>query len=269
MNALFEITRVWRLASAPLRKLPDFIIAGAPKCGTSSLYDLIALHPRVRRGLRKEPTNFIHYPASFLWSRMNQPIALSPFLCGEGSVEYFFHPDAPFSAAAVVPHGKVLFLLRDPVVRAWSEYRMFVKSGHEKDDFGSVVRRAMRWLADPDARALCESASRQSFNPVRYVRSGMYAELIERWLKAFPRDQVLVSFAEDLFDRPQELARSVYSFLGLPAYEPGSIPHARDSGNRSMPHEDVVAEMREFYAPCDAKLRELLGRALPWDNAKA
>ena len=269
MNALFELTRAWRLASSPLRKLPDFIIAGAPKCGTSSLYDLIALHPDVRRGWRKEPTNFIHYPVSSIWSRMNQPFAVGSFLCGEGSVEYFSHPEAPFSAATVVPQAKVLLLLRDPVVRAWSEYRMFVKSGHEKEDFGLVVRRAMRWLSDPDARPLCEAASRTSFNPVRYVRCGMYSELIARWLEAFSQDQVLISFAEDLFERPQEVVRSVYSFLGLPAHAPASFPHARDSGNRSLPPADVVDEMRAFYAPYDEKLREFLGRSLSWDDVKA
>ena len=268
MNAHFEITRGWRLASAPLRRLPDFLIPGAPKCGTSSLYDLIALHPRVRRGWRKEPTNFIHYPTSSIWSRMNQPFAFGSFVCGEGSVEYFFHPDAAFNAAAVVPQAKVLFLLRDPVVRAWSEYRMFVKSGLEKESFDCVVRQSMRWLSDPDLRPLCEAASKPPFNPIRYVRCGIYAELIGRWLRAFPREQVLVSFAEDLFERPRDLARTVYSFLGLPDYEPASFPHARDSGNRSMPPADIVAEMREFYAPHDAELRTFLGRNLPWENAQ-
>jgi len=269
MNARFEITRAWRLASAPLRKLPDFLIAGAPKCGTSSLYDLIALHPQVRRGWRKEPTNFIHYPTSSLRSRMNQPFAMGRFLCGEGSVEYFFHPEAPFNAAAVVPRAKLIFLLRDPVVRAWSEYRMFLKSGHEKEAFDVVVRRAMRRLSDPDSRPLCDAASRSSFNPVRYVRCGMYAELIARWLQAFPREQMLIAFAENLFEQPQEVARSVYSFLGLPDFVPDHFPHARDSNNRSLPPADAVSDLRAFYAPHDFRLREQLGCKLPWDDAQA
>ena len=182
-------------------------------------------------------------------------------------MEYFFHPGAPISVAAVVPRAKLIFLLRDPVARAWSEYRMFVKSGHEKEDFGVVVKRAIRWLSDPDAHSLCDAASKASFNPIRYVRCGMYAELIGRW--PFPRDQMLISFAEDLFERPQEFARTVYSFLGLPDFVPGSFPHARDSGNRSLPPVDAVAEMRNFYAPHDTKLRGLLGRELPWDDAQA
>ncbi|NDG70128.1 MAG: hypothetical protein EBY32_02275 [Proteobacteria bacterium] len=77
-----EASKIWRLATAPLRRLPDFLIPGAPKCGTSSLFDLIMFHPEARRGLRKEPTNFIHYPTSVLRSRMNQPPQqMPPPLC--------------------------------------------------------------------------------------------------------------------------------------------------------------------------------------------
>jgi hypothetical protein len=198
---------------------------------------------------------------------MNQPLALGRFLCGDGSVEYFFHPDAPARAAAVVPDARVIFQVRDPVLRAWSEYRMFVKSGHEKDDFGVVVRRAMRWLADPEAAPLCEAASRSSFNPVRYVLCGMYLERIERWLKHFPRRNVLVLCAEDYFERPREVAQSVYSFLGLPAFVPVEFPHARDSGNRSMPEAGVVDELRAFYAGHDARLAGFLGREPAWHHA--
>ena len=268
MNPNYELTKAWRLGTAVFRSLPDFLIPGAPKCGTSSLFDLIMLHPLARRGWRKEPTNFIHYPTSELRSRMNQPFRIGRFLCGDGSVEYFFHPDAPANAAAIVPRARLIFLLRDPVARAWSEYRMIVKSGDEKEDFGTVVRRAAGWLSDPSLRPLCDSASRSIFNPVRYVQSGMYADLIGRWTKLFPREQVLVHFAEDLFERPQDIACSVYPFLGLPDFAPASFPHARDSGNRSMPPPDVIADLRAFYAPHDARLREFLGRSLPWDDAQ-
>lgn len=268
MNLSEEMLKVWRLSSAPLRRLPDFLIAGAPKCGTSSLYDLIMLHPDTRRGLRKEPTNFVHYPTSSLRARANQPFRLGTFLCGEGSVEYFFHPEAPANAARVVPRAKVLFLLRDPVARAWSEYRMFVRSGHEGRPFEEVVRSAMRWLSDDGARPLCEAASRSAFNPVRYVRCGMYSELIARWLEVYPREQTLVLFADDLFREPARLAARVYRFLALRDFQPSHFPHARDSGERSLPDPQIARELREFYAPHDERLRAFLGGGLPWDEAQ-
>ncbi len=265
-NLLAEAEKAWRLGTAPFRKKPDFLIPGAPKSGTSSLYDLIAMHPEVCRGHRKEPTNFIHYPTSELRSRMNQPFSFGRFLCGEGSVEYFFHPDAPANAAAIVPNAKVIFLLREPVARAWSEYRMFVRSGHEQEEFALVVSRAIGWLSDSNASALCESACRNSFNPVRYVRCGMYAELLARWWRAFPKEQTLVLFSEDFFADSAKTADRIYRFLGLPECNPEKSFHARDSGDRTPPPPEAVSELRAFYAPHNEQLRNLPGISLPWND---
>jgi hypothetical protein len=260
-----ELCKAWRLATAPLRRLPDFLIPGAPKCGTSSLFDLITLHPGVRRGWRKEPTNFIHYPTSSLRARMNQPLRIGRFLCGDGSVEYFFHPDAPANAAAVVPGAKLIFLLRYPVDRAWSEYRMFQKSGHEKGDFTVAVLQAIEWLSQPALSPLVESCLRNSHNPVRYVRCGMYAELLARWEASFPRERMLVLFSEEMFSNPASVAKRVYDFLGLHPFVPAAFPHARDGGPRISPPEDAVRALKEFYRPHDQRLREYLGRDLPWE----
>ncbi|MGC1481848.1 MAG: hypothetical protein WA771_15220, partial [Chthoniobacterales bacterium] len=64
------------MGTAPFRAMPSFVIVGAPKCGTSSLYDDLVSHPEVRRGARKEPTNFLHYPGSRLRAAMNYPVRL-------------------------------------------------------------------------------------------------------------------------------------------------------------------------------------------------
>jgi hypothetical protein len=267
VNISHELSKAWQLGTAPLRALPDFLIPGAPKCATSSVYDLIALHPRVRRSRRKEPTNFVHYGKSALHARMNHPLRLGRFLCGDASVEYFFHPEAPANAAAVVPKAKLIFVLRDPVARAWSDYRMFVKSGHEKDNFSAAIDRAIRWLSDPETLPLCDEVSRRAYNPVRYVRGGQYEENISRWLRHFGRDQMLIVFAEDYFARPADFATTVYNFLGLPEFSPSVFPHARNSGGDSEPEPETAAKLRSFYAPGDAKLRQLVAGSLPWDHA--
>lgn len=267
MNISYELSKAWRLGTAPLRALPDFLIPGAPKCATSSVYDLVALHPGVRRSWRKEPTNFVHYGKSALHARMNHPLRFGNFLCGDASVEYFFHPEAAANATAVVPDAKLVFVLRDPVARAWSDYRMFVKSGHEKETFPDAIDRAIRWLSDPETLTLCDEVSRRAYNPVRYVRCGQYEENISRWLRHFDRDQMLIVFAEDYFASPADFAATVYNFLGLPEFSPSVFPHARSSGGDAKPEPETAAKLRSFYAAGDAKLRKLVGRLLPWDNA--
>lgn len=267
MNFLQEFSKAWRFGTAPLRALPDFLIPGAPKCATSSVYDLIALHPGVRRSWRKEPTNFVHYGKSTIHARMNHPLRFGRFLCGDASVEYFFHPEAAANAAAVVPDAKLIFVLRDPVARAWSDYRMFVKSGHEKDTFPVAVERAISWLSDPQTLPLCDEVSRRAYNPVRYVRCGQHEENIARWLRHFSSDQTLIVFAEDYFSRPADFATTIYNFLELPEFSPVAFPHARNSGREAGPDEETTEKLRTFYEESEARLRRLVGRNLPWDRA--
>ena len=267
MNPGYELQKAWRLATSPLRKLPDFLMPGAPKCATSSVYDLIASHPEAKRSWRKEPTNFVHYGRSVAHARMNHPLRIGHFLCGDASVEYFFHPETASNAAAVVPRAKLIFVLRDPVSRAWSDFRMFVKSGHEKDSFPDAIERAIRWLSDPETRPLCDEVCRRAYNPVRYVRAGQYEANISRWLRHFDRGQTLIVFAEDYFAQPQEFAGVLCRFLGLSPLAPAGFPHARDGGGDSQPDPQTAAKLRAFYAEDDDKLRALVGRPLPWDHA--
>ncbi|MEO6053815.1 MAG: sulfotransferase domain-containing protein [Chthoniobacterales bacterium] len=258
-----EFIKAWRLLSAPMRALPDFILPGAPKCGTSSMYDCIAAHPQVRRSDRKEPTNFIHYPTSALRSRMHFPFR-GNFKTGEGSVEYFTHPDAPANIHAILPHVKLIFLFRDPVQRAWSDYQMFVKEGHETESFPVVARRAMQWLNDPDARPLVSSSLRNSFGPMRYVANGLYWLQAMRWLDYFDRKDCLFLLSEDFFAHPKEVTSQVYRHLSLPKWELPPLPVARMGDYKEKMDPEIEAELKAFFAPHNKTLAEFLGRDLIW-----
>lgn len=259
-----ELTKAFRLVTAPVRKLPDFILPGAPKCGTSSLYDVIMTHPQARRAARKEPTNFIHYPTSALRSRMHFPFATGNFLTGEASVEYFIHPDAPRNIRDVVPKAKLIFMFRDPIKRAWSDYQMFRKSGHEKGDFTTAVENEMRWLADPTLDPLIHSAARNTFSPVRYLFNGLYARVLENWLSVFPREQCLVVISEDFFRDGRTVSDRVQKFLGLPFHDPGSIAHAREGGYSESIDPVTLQKLRAYFAPHNQALEKLLEIKLPW-----
>ncbi len=260
-----ELVKAWRLLTAPLRKRPGFLLPGAPKAGTSSLHDALCSHPEVARGRRKEPTNLIHYPGSERRARLNFPFRWEQgAICGDASVEYWSHPDAPAAAADLLPEARLIVMLRDPVERAWSDFRMFRRAGTDPGDFTETIVRAVRWLSDGDAAPLCEAASRQSHNPLRYVRCGMYADLLETWWRDFPRDRTLVVFSEEFFAAPQAEADKAWRHLGLAPTALKQVPRERDSGES----EPVPARAREvlqsFYAPLNRRLAELLGRSLPW-----
>lgn len=263
----FEIDKAWRLATAPLRALPSFVIAGAPKCGTSTLYDYLTQLPHVRRGARKEPTNFVHYPGSRLRAAMNYPIRLpgQNFIVGDGSVEYFANPHAPASVRDIVPEARLIFLLRDPVCRAWSDYQMFRKFGSDTADFSASARAAMKWLDDPSVLPLVDAAACRAHHPARYLLCGWYARALERWFGVFPREQCLVLISEELFTDPLLTMPEVFRHLGLDGLEAPSLPRARDGGYAGNMPPETERELREFFAPRNRALADLLGRKLPWE----
>ncbi|MDD5198727.1 MAG: sulfotransferase [Terrimicrobiaceae bacterium] len=262
----FEIEKAWRLFTALLRPLPAFVIPGAPKCGTSMLYEFLVTHPRIRRGVRKEPTNFVHWPGSRLRAAMNYPIRWpgANFIVGDGSVEYFTNPVAPRNVHDVLPNARLVFLFRDPVVRAWSDYQMFRKFGTDTADFSTTVRRAMRWLDEPSVYPLVDAAARQAWHPARYVLCGWYARALERWLAVFPREQCLFLISEEFFADPLGTTRAVLHHIRLPEADIPPLPVSREGCYaESMPAE-IEAELRAFYAPRNRELSRLLGRDLPW-----
>ncbi len=221
-------------------------------------------HPQTRRAARKEPTNFIHYPTSALRSRMHFPIATGGFLTGEASVEYFIHPEAAQNIRAVVPQAKLIFLFRDPIKRAWSDYQMFRKSGHEKGTFSAAVENEMRWLADRTLDPLIHSAAKNTFSPVRYLFNGMYARVLQNWLAVFPREQCLFLISEDFFCDGRAVSEQVQKFLGLPFHDPGSIAHAREGSYAESIDPALLEKLRSYFVSHNQALEELLQIKLPW-----
>lgn len=263
-----EIEKAWRLATAPLRAMPSWVLVGAPKCGTSTLYDYLVDHPKCRRGARKEPTNFLHYPGSRLRAAMNYPLRTGGEFCvGDGSVEYFAHPDGPRYVHDVLPDARLIFIFRNPADRAWSDYRMFRKDGREREDFDVVVRRAAAWIRDPDMTPLVDAAAREAFNPVRYLRCGMYARGVARWLEFFPREQCLFLMSEEFFKNPVEVAQTARRHVGLEEAPVHQLPIARDGGGGGGMPLATREFLMEFFAPEDAQLMQLLKRSLPWRSA--
>ena len=246
-----------RTATASLRALPDFIIIGAQKAGTTSLYAYLSAHPQVRPGLFKEAHFFdLRFDLGERWYRSVFPLRArlnrAHAITGEASPYYLFHPLAAERAASVVPHARLIVLLRDPVERAWSHYRHEVAAGHEQLSFLAALEAESRRLAGAEEAVRTGTSPELAENHRRfgYVARGRYADQLERWFSVFGRDQVLVLRAEDLFGDPAETWRRTQEFLGL----------------RHALHEDFAAHNAQPSVNFPAGARELLDEAFRKPN---
>jgi len=262
-----------RLASAPLRALPSFVIIGAQKAGTSSLYTYLARHPAIGASHKKEIQYFSYrYGRPELWYRAHFPrrstLAALPGggITGEASPYYLFHPHAAQRVHDALPQAKIIALLRDPVARAYSNYNHHVRSGWEPLSFEDAIDAEVERLAGERERMLADpSYYSHDFRIHSYLARGRYLEQLEPWQDLFPGGQLLVLRAEDLFTEPERLYLEVLDFLGLERWSPGDFT-AQNIGRYKGLSDATRGRLKDYFRPYNHALYERLGRDMGWDG---
>ena len=179
--------------------LPNLVIIGAAKSGTTSLHRYLALHPSVYMSRTKELKLFIHedWRARLDWYRAQFPS--SARVRGESSPAYTMHPwfpSVPERINETVPGARLIYLVRDPVDRLLAQYVEFVALLLER-------RPLQEALADYDSPSN------------RFVMASRYAHQLDRYRELFPDSQILVLDQQDLLASRQTTLREVFAFLGV------------------------------------------------------
>jgi hypothetical protein len=224
----------------------DFMVIGAQKCGTTALAQFLAEHPDIGMASPKEAHAFDHESYAGSWtdalldeyyggffSHLDQESTL-----GEATPIYLFLPEVPAQLEAWNPNLKLVVILRDPVERAWSHYGMALANGLEHLPFwlALLVEPLRLWLGSN--RLARHSALREN----SYRGRGLYARQLRRFLRYFPRNQLLVIRSEDLGDAHDQTLARVFRFLGV--------------------REDVAVASERVNVGADNKLPRLAAAAL-------
>jgi O-antigen/teichoic acid export membrane protein len=272
-----RVLRSWGVLTSRQRILPDFLVIGAKRGGTTSLFDYLLQHPNVSplfpaaqriKGVRYFDVNHSkgeawyrsHFPTRRHRREMERQLG-GPFVSGEASPYYLFHPLAPERAHRIVPDVKLVAVLRDPVDRAYSHYRERVRHGAERLTFEEAIE------AEPERmRGELEKVLRGGYSFAHehhtYLAQGEYAAMLEAWLALFPRERLLVLRSEDMFQDAPEFFRRVQEFLELPVVDLsayGALNYHPGAGMDPATRE----RLRELFAPHNGRLAELLDLE-PW-----
>jgi hypothetical protein len=243
------------------RSLPQAMIIGAMKCGTSSLHNYLTQHPGVIAPLRKEVHYFdVRFAQGERWYRANFGRVGEPGLNLDSSPYYLAHPLAPQRAHALVPEAKLIVLLRDPVRRAYSHYWHERHKERETLSFEEAIAAEPARLGDDEQRLargeIRQSRAHQHFS---YLARGRYAEQLERWWRHYPRERLLVLRFEELARDPLAVLDRTLEFLGLSSIQNVRL-EARNA--RKYPPMDPATEerLRDYFAPHEARLQALLAQ---------
>jgi hypothetical protein len=257
-----------RLATSFMRRLPDYLIIGAQKCGTTSLSAYLNAHPQlVHLPWAKEVHYFdrrwahgVRYYRSWFPLRSTHASALT----GEATPYYLFHPLAAERAGSTVPDARIVAVLRNPVERAYSHYKHNVRYGREPLSFSAALDAEGDRLAGEEIRLVNGAWSRPRHQHFSYVARGHYASQLRRWMSVFPREQILVLSSEALFSDPAATFDGVARFLGL---DTAKLPRYRQhnaSGDSSELPPDTRKRLDACFADEGAALHELLGVDFSW-----
>lgn len=237
-----------------------FVVAGAQRCGTTYLHDLLAAHPQVAMArparpepkvfLRPEPGSAAAYRAEFFGHAGDAAVL------GEKSTSYLEVPGVPERVTAMLGEPQVVVQLRDPIARAVSNWSFSRDHGVERRPLEEALRAD---LGDPQEW----DPTTSSVSPYAYVTRGRYVDDLARWL---PRFDVHVQFLEDLLADPGTIG-TLYGWLGVDdTVRPdlGDAPVNASSDDERELGEELYAELRDHYRASDDALAALLGRPLPW-----
>jgi len=270
-------SRLFHRLTAPLRPLPDFLILGAQKAGTTSLHRYLELHPAVLPPRMKEVHYFdVQWWRGLRWYRSNFPSVAQHLgrrlrrgqrtITGEASPYYLAHPQVPARVKETLPSVPMLVILRDPVERAHSHYLHNRRMGAEDcSTFEEAIEREPERLQGELERVLTDDRYESyAHRHHSYLLRGQYAEQLRAWFALFPREQLLVLENDELARDPAGVYREVLDFLRLPQWQPESFArHNAASGDEELPPE-LRQRLAESFAPHNQALFELLGREFSW-----
>lgn len=262
-----------RLWSGVNRILPEYLIIGAAKCGTTSLYNYLIQHPAVFSCFKKEVHYFDYYfhkgenwyrshftTQQKLESRereLNQHC-----ITGESSPYYLAHPLSPQRVKALLPNVKMICMLRNPVDRAISSFNNQVRLGIEPiTDFEEAIRLEDTRIQGHEER-LRNDPSYSSFEHkyFSYIRRGCYAEQLENWYQHFPKDQIMVIQSEKFYENPAPYFKEVVNFVGLKSWEPEKFKVFNAGGEYDKMSDPLRRKLLEYYQPHNEKLFQLIGK---------
>ena len=263
-----------RILSSPFRVMPDFIIIGAARCGTTSLYNYLIQHPCIYTAAAKEPGFFgPTYNAGILWYKAHFPSIFykfyikwqtkQDFLTGEGSTIYLLDQRAPKRVFEKISNVKLIVLLRNPMDRAYSNYNYQVMEKREKRSFNQAIEDELK-ISNSDNIRLTEYEHNEMMiqKAYSYLNPGIYVDQLTNWLEFFPKEQFLIIKTEEFNARPKKTLEHVFEFLGIPNYSIANL-EKQHVGSYEPMDSKTRQRLIDFYKSHNSRLRDLLG--IEWD----
>ena len=258
-----------------LRVLPNFIIIGAMKSGTTSLNYNMAEHPCIIPAAYDEIGFFdVNFDLGFNWYRSLFPTIFSKkkilnknsfFATGEDTPFYFWREDAILRIKQYLPDVKFLLVLRNPIDRAYSNYIDELNQFSNIPTFEEIIKNEIELIDSEKNFCLSQNNfERYSRNP-SHIAKGFYAEQLKLWFKYFPENQFCIISTENLAKNPIDTMNKIFNFLELPNYDIKN-PQKKKFKKYEPMNKKTRDFLIEYYKPHNKQLYDLISENFDWEK---
>tara|TARA_B100000953_G_scaffold61714_1_gene49117 strand:- start:286 stop:1215 length:930 start_codon:yes stop_codon:yes gene_type:complete len=280
----FSLKKFYRNLTSTIRVLPDFIIIGSGRAGTTALYSYLIQHPSIiptstENNNSVADLHFFEYMISdkISWYKSHFPTIFSKmyrrrksknsFVTGEFTSTYMYHENVPERIFNLIPKIKLIVILRNPIDKAYSTYNQQLHVNEFTSSFEETIKAEFRRI-----NLIKNHAEHQNHNPdfgnyvvPNIIRHGIYFNYLEKWFQIFSKEQIFVVDSNELENFTQQTLNKVFEFLDLPHHE---IPNLSkiNVGKYSPMSESTRKSLVEFYGPYNAKLNSLLKTNYDWNK---
>ena len=277
----FSFEKLYRKMTSRLRSLPDFIIIGVGRAGTTALYSYLIQHPSIVAASTDNnesvaDLHFFEYMISnnIQWYKSHFPILFSKsknqknsFITGEYTSTYIYHPDVPKRIFNLLPKIKLIVILRNPIDKAYSTYQQQFRFGEYTTSFEDTINAEFRRInLNKDFPELnSNNYDFENFVAQNIIRHSIYADYLETWLKIFDRKQILILNSEDLKNSTKETLHRVFHFLIVSNYDIANTSQV-NVGKYPPINKITRKKLIKFFKPHNQRLNKLLDTEFDWDD---
>lgn len=240
------------------QKAPDFLIIGATKCGTTSLFTYLDRHPQILSPHKKE-INFFnhHFEMGVPWYLAHFPAIadLPEFITGEASPFYIYDERVINRIKQLFPNIKLIAMLRNPVERTISEYYHAANHG--------IENRSLEKIIELEKKRLSINSRSEAMQNFGYLLNSIYVEKIAKWINNFPQENILIIKSESFFEDTGLIMERVCQFLGV-SYQSLDRHIRYNVGTYPPVARETKQKLQEFFIPYNQELEEYLDRQFNW-----
>ncbi|GAA3777135.1 hypothetical protein GCM10022271_06650 [Corallibacter vietnamensis] len=253
------------------RMQPSFMIVGAQKAGTTSLYHYLIQHPSIKSALKKEVNYFDkNYYKGDSWYKAFFPIEKNDnSITGEATPFYMFHPLSMKRLAEYNPNFKIIVLLREPASRAISHYYHEVRN--KREDLG--MREAFKMedtRLEKEFDNIQNNPKHDCYNLQRfsYKDRGYYVGQIKEIKTHFKEENIMIIDSKEFFKNTQEMVKEVLEFLKVDSDLKIKTKKKFNIGTYTKDPDEkkILNELKTDYKESNEELFKVLGRRFDWNE---